>query len=244
MKNLLAWQINTPPCKKCPFFPFFRLASKNLHSCCWAALFVFLWLGRQTRQASEDFQQRPPNLLNARRLYLCNNLDYGTLLGKFLVRGEVCSCVRSLTKPITTKISLTSQLELHRPVKSEFNICFSIIHRDTFRNADGVVILGYATSYNEQALAKLLPHRSPKTLFYYFSQETPVRDSEKTDQPIFSNLINYTVTYRYDSDIYFPYGWIQPKELPGEREHNHLRLVKWTQRKLYNWLISIIFCKM
>ena len=42
-KNNLAYQINTPLCKKKKTAPppYFRLTSKNVHSCCWAAMLVF-----------------------------------------------------------------------------------------------------------------------------------------------------------------------------------------------------------
>ena len=97
------------------------------------------------------------------------------------------------------------------------NLGLIFVGREAFQNADGIVIFGYSGVYKEEELAKLLPYRSPKTLFYFFTQETPIRDSQKTDQAIFNDLINYTVSYRYDSDIYYPYGWIQPKKFKGER---------------------------
>ena len=50
-KSVLSWQKIVPPWQiSCPFYV--RLTSESLYPCCWAALLVFLWMGRQARQAS------------------------------------------------------------------------------------------------------------------------------------------------------------------------------------------------
>ena len=66
-----------PSLQKTPILPFLDLLPKI---CILAAglYYSILWLGRQARQTSEDFQQQPPNLLNPKGLYLPYNLDFGT----------------------------------------------------------------------------------------------------------------------------------------------------------------------
>ena len=89
---------------------------------------------------------------------------------------------------------------------------------ETFQNVDGVVISGYSSSYEEKRLTSLLKHRNPKTLFYYFTQETPIRDSDHTELEMFEDLINFTISYRHDSDIYLPYAYI--REIKSKSEYH------------------------
>ena len=65
-------------------------------------------------------------------------------------------------------------------------------------------------------LEKLLPYKNPMALFFYGAREVPIRIAGATNQGIFKDLINFTMTHRMDSDIQYPYGFIVPKD-PGAR---------------------------
>ena len=77
--------------KNCP-----SMTNKSPFSCVthfqkWASLLLgctarfFLRIGRWARQASETFQQQPPNISNLQAVYLTNNLPLGNLFDTFSV---------------------------------------------------------------------------------------------------------------------------------------------------------------
>ena len=53
-------------------------------------------------------------------------------------------------------------------------------------------------------------HRNPKQRYVMLIAESP--QHWKADFTRFNNFFNWTMTYRQDSDIHYPFGWIVPKE--------------------------------
>ena len=51
-------------------------------------------------------------------------------------------------------------------------------------------------------------------IYIYFNLESPV-NSAHTHQEKYNNFFNWTMTYRKDSDIAKPYGWIVPIDQPA-----------------------------
>lgn len=59
--------------------------------------------------------------------------------------------------------------------------------------------------------------RSPHQRYVFFDYENPNyhRPPGPFDPSMMNDLFNWTMTYRWDSDVIHPYGWIQPmKDLP------------------------------
>lgn len=81
-----------------------------------------------------------------------------------------------------------------------------------------VVIIAYKMLPTLPALEQMLPFRDPSTLFVFYGRESPSRHGANTDQPVFRDLFNLTMTYRRDSDIYRPYEFIE--QIQDRGEHN------------------------
>ena len=55
-------------------------------------------------------------------------------------------------------------------------------------------------------------HRKSNQRYVMFLMESPLNDGFHNTYEKFKSYFNWTMTYRRDSDIYRPYGWIAPKE--------------------------------
>lgn len=54
--------------------------------------------------------------------------------------------------------------------------------------------------------------RSPKQRYIFYAKEAPAWDRDSEEPYIGTDhFFNWTMTYRWDSDIVHPYGWIEPK---------------------------------
>lgn len=54
--------------------------------------------------------------------------------------------------------------------------------------------------------------RSPKQRYIFFAKEAPAWDRDSEEPYInTAGFFNWTMTYRWDSDVVHPYGWIEPK---------------------------------
>ena len=57
-----------------------------------------------------------------------------------------------------------------------------------------------------------LSGRDKRTALIYTTNEPPTGQSGKMSSKLFDNFFHFTMTYRFDSDIYFPYGLVAPKD--------------------------------
>ncbi|XP_069482923.1 3-galactosyl-N-acetylglucosaminide 4-alpha-L-fucosyltransferase FUT3-like [Ambystoma mexicanum] len=104
--------------------------------------------------------------------------------------------------------------------------CHLTENRSWYENADAVVIHHGDVSSN----ISLLPpqRRPPNQLWVWFNMEPPIHLS---NLHIMDNLINLTLSYRHDSDIFSPYGWFE-----NLNEAENFTIPKKT--KLVSWVIS------
>ena len=84
--------------------------------------------------------------------------------------------------------------------------------RETLARAKAVVVIGFKMEPTLPLLERMLPYRSPSTLFVYYGRESPSRHAKNTNQTVFRDLFNISMTYRRDSDIYRPYEFIERLE--------------------------------
>ena len=52
--------------------------------------------------------------------------------------------------------------------------------------------------------------RSPQQRYIFWNQEAPEYHSRVQDWDKLAHFFNWTMTYRWDSDIIHPYGWFEP----------------------------------
>lgn len=94
-----------------------------------------------------------------------------------------------------------------------------------------------------------LPHlRSSHQRYIYFAKEAPAWDVDEAVYANMGGLFNWTMTYRWDSDVVHPYGWFEPKGSiplhPTEEEMSNLlaeaHLVNYaaSKTKMAAWFIS------
>lgn len=57
--------------------------------------------------------------------------------------------------------------------------------------------------------------RKPNQVYVFFIMESPLNDGLNYTNKRFHNFFNWTMTYRMDSDIARPYGWISEKTKPS-----------------------------
>lgn len=76
--------------------------------------------------------------------------------------------------------------------------------------------------------------RSPKQRYIFFAKEAPSWDRDSEEPYInTTGFFNWTMTYRWDSDVVHPYGWIEPK-LRGRNKlpiHPKVQLVQQLMNK-------------
>ncbi|XP_063800265.1 4-galactosyl-N-acetylglucosaminide 3-alpha-L-fucosyltransferase FUT6-like [Pseudophryne corroboree] len=106
--------------------------------------------------------------------------------------------------------------------------CFYTANRTLFSSADAVVIHHRTIFHSE----KYLPHM-PRPQYQYwvwFNKESP---SNSPNLHFMDNLINLTMSYRADSDIFSPYGWLEEnKEDENFTIPPKTKLVAWA---VSNW---------
>ncbi|XP_072277902.1 3-galactosyl-N-acetylglucosaminide 4-alpha-L-fucosyltransferase FUT3-like [Pyxicephalus adspersus] len=114
--------------------------------------------------------------------------------------------------------------------QSAFGIsgCILTVDRNLLGQADAVILHHYDVMYSQD-----LPHgpRPQHQHWVWFNIEPPIVTKNLN---IFDNLINMTMTYREDSDIFLPYGFLKPLKEPGNFQiPTKSRLVAWVVSKWY-----------
>ncbi|KAJ1211321.1 hypothetical protein NDU88_006681 [Pleurodeles waltl] len=104
--------------------------------------------------------------------------------------------------------------------------CHLTANRSRYKHADAVVIHHRDVSSN----ISLLPQqpRPPHQLWIWFNLEPPIHLS---NLHLMDNLFNLTLSYRRDSDIFTPYGWMENVSEP----ENFTIPIK---SRLVSWVIS------
>ncbi|XP_042300393.1 LOW QUALITY PROTEIN: 3-galactosyl-N-acetylglucosaminide 4-alpha-L-fucosyltransferase FUT3-like, partial [Sceloporus undulatus] len=117
------------------------------------------------------------------------------------------------------------------PIENCFEVlgipdCQFTVDRSWYPKADAVLVHHYDVYLDAQKLP--LDPRSPIQRWVWYSPEPP----SKHPVPAFmDNLFNLTMSYRRDSDIYAPYGWLEM--LPGPQE-----VTIPPKSKLVAWVVS------
>ncbi|XP_069823951.1 3-galactosyl-N-acetylglucosaminide 4-alpha-L-fucosyltransferase FUT3-like [Dendropsophus ebraccatus] len=106
--------------------------------------------------------------------------------------------------------------------------CFFTVDRSMYSMSDAVVIHHRDVSWS---LSLLPPTPRPSKQFWiWFNLESPSNTQNLT---MMDNIINMTMSYRVDSDIFSPYGWLEKRD---EKENftipQKTRLVAWA---VSNW---------
>ncbi|XP_029438266.1 alpha-(1,3)-fucosyltransferase 6-like [Rhinatrema bivittatum] len=87
--------------------------------------------------------------------------------------------------------------------------CHFTANRTWYKHADAVILHHRDVCYSKKQLPQ--DPRPPNQYWIWFNLESP---SHSPNLDFMSNLINLTMSYRRDSDIFTPYGWIQLLEKP------------------------------
>ncbi|XP_053305012.1 3-galactosyl-N-acetylglucosaminide 4-alpha-L-fucosyltransferase FUT3-like [Spea bombifrons] len=104
--------------------------------------------------------------------------------------------------------------------------CFFTVNRSFYSSAKAVVI-HHRNVCNSKAQLPQIP-RPPNQYWIWFNTESP---SHSPNLNFMDNLINLTMSYRADSDIFTPYGWLEMKN-----ESQNFTIPKKT--KLVAWAIT------
>ncbi|XP_075693059.1 3-galactosyl-N-acetylglucosaminide 4-alpha-L-fucosyltransferase FUT3-like [Rhinoderma darwinii] len=114
------------------------------------------------------------------------------------------------------------------PASIDSSGCFFTLNRSMYSMANAVVIHHRDVSGSKSQLPQV--PRPPYQYWIWFSMEPP---SNLRNLTIMDNIINMTMSYRMDSDIFTPYGWLEKHD---ERENftipQKTRLVAWA---ISNW---------
>ncbi|XP_075693061.1 4-galactosyl-N-acetylglucosaminide 3-alpha-L-fucosyltransferase FUT6-like [Rhinoderma darwinii] len=104
--------------------------------------------------------------------------------------------------------------------------CFYTANRSLYSSADAIVI-HHRNACNSIKQLPQMP-RPPNQYWVWFNLESP---THSPNLHFMDNLINFTMSYRADSDIFSPYGWLEP----NQQEENFTIPPK---TKLVAWAIS------
>ena len=97
-----------------------------------------------------------------------------------------------------------------------------------FNTDEAAAIIFYATNYPRD-----LPNKKVDQVWIYFTLESPYFSQVTQFSNIeWRNKINWTMSYRRDSDIWYPYGTITKRDLPNEVDYlsiaqNKTKKVAW-----------------
>ena len=69
-----------------------------------------------------------------------------------------------------------------------------------------------------------MDNRRSDQIYVMFMMESPSNDV-KFNYEKFENYFNWTMTYRRDSDIYNPYGWISPRN--WSQQYSQAEVIEW-----------------
>ncbi|KAM3918929.1 3-galactosyl-N-acetylglucosaminide 4-alpha-L-fucosyltransferase FUT3-like [Leptodactylus fuscus] len=91
------------------------------------------------------------------------------------------------------------------PPSRDISGCFYTTNRSLYSSADAVVLHHRDVCYSSKQLPQM--PRPPNQYWIWFNIESP---PHTPNLHFMDNLINLTMSYRYDSDIFSPYGWLEP----------------------------------
>ncbi|KAM4018539.1 4-galactosyl-N-acetylglucosaminide 3-alpha-L-fucosyltransferase FUT6-like isoform 2-T2 [Anomaloglossus baeobatrachus] len=112
------------------------------------------------------------------------------------------------------------------PPYSDISGCYYTANRSLYYNASAIVMHHRDVCNSRKQLPEL--PRPPNQYWVWFNLESP---SHSPNLHFFDNVINLTMSYRADSDIFSPYGWLDPN-----KEEDTFQIPKKT--KLVAWAIS------
>ncbi|XP_037680120.1 4-galactosyl-N-acetylglucosaminide 3-alpha-L-fucosyltransferase FUT6 [Choloepus didactylus] len=130
------------------------------------------------------------------------------------------------TWPFNNPVALSSCSEM-RPGTED---CLLTTNRRVYNQADAVIVHHREVSRQPQSLLPPSP-RPPGQQWLWFSMESP---SHCSHLKALDGYFNLTMSYRRDSDIFTPYGWLEP--WPGQPTDVLTHLGNKT--KLVAWVVS------
>ncbi|XP_072278846.1 4-galactosyl-N-acetylglucosaminide 3-alpha-L-fucosyltransferase FUT6-like [Pyxicephalus adspersus] len=161
------------------------------------------------------------NKINISSLHLLeNNVDFtvGNTSGQFNHSEKV---ILLWTWPFGNTFPLNSC-----PPSINISGCFYTQNRSLYSSADAVILHHRDVCCSRQNLPQM--PRPSNQYWIWFNLESP---SNSPGLDFWNNLINLTMTYRSDSDIFTPYGWLEQ----NAKENNVTIPAK---NKLVAWAIS------
>ncbi|XP_044125660.1 4-galactosyl-N-acetylglucosaminide 3-alpha-L-fucosyltransferase FUT6-like [Bufo gargarizans] len=112
------------------------------------------------------------------------------------------------------------------PPYTNISGCFYTANRTLYSSADAIVMHHRDVCYSRKQLPQI--PKPPNQYWIWFNLESP---SHSPNLHFMDNLINLTMSFRADSDIFSPYGWLEL----NQREENFTIPPK---TKLVAWAIS------
>ncbi|XP_071974325.1 3-galactosyl-N-acetylglucosaminide 4-alpha-L-fucosyltransferase FUT3-like [Engystomops pustulosus] len=112
------------------------------------------------------------------------------------------------------------------PPYNDLSGCYYTANRSLYSSAAAVVMHHRDVCYSKKQLPPL--PKSPNQYWVWFNLESP---SHSPNLHFMDNLINLTMSYRADSDIFSPYGWLEPNQ-PGDN------FTMPQKTKLVAWIVS------
>ncbi|PIC44007.1 hypothetical protein B9Z55_004524 [Caenorhabditis nigoni] len=129
--------------------------------------------------------------------------------------------------PITTERFLATCPDVQ-------NYCRITQHESEFDNADAVLFHNADYRGPSDKLKKMKSQRKPGVPYVLWSLESPSNDHFRPE----SHMINWTMTYRTDADVWAPYGTMVKRKTPVEIDLNAI----WkSKKKSATWLASNCF---
>ncbi|KAK6192091.1 hypothetical protein SNE40_003632 [Patella caerulea] len=114
-------------------------------------------------------------------------------------------------------------------VNCPVNLCEFTDTPNDFDKSDAVIFYTHHKSGSP-------PVKQPNQIWIYFAVESPIH-SGNAELGKWTNLFNWTMTYRYDSDMRFGYGKVVPK-LKFENDSIVDKMTRSKKKKLVAWFVS------
>ncbi|CCD69223.1 Alpha-(1,3)-fucosyltransferase fut-6 [Caenorhabditis elegans] len=154
-----------------------------------------------------------------------NNADPATALIPVHTKNVVIyAATKFFGHPITTERFLATCPDVQ-------NYCRITQEESEFDNADAVLFHNADYRGSTDKFKKMKSQRKPGVPYVLWSLESPTNDMFRPD----SHMINWTMTYRTDSDVWAPYGTIVKLKNPVEVDLNAI----WEGKtKTATWLAS------
>ena len=108
--------------------------------------------------------------------------------------------------------------------------CTVTDNRDLVHRADAVVVLVCRIGDSRPLVA-----RSSGQIWIAFGLESPVHYGGHHDSPAWRSMFNWTMTYRTDSDIFYPYGFLVFRSRPPLKNYTEIAFNK---TKPVAWFVS------